>query len=48
MSHVFYRNPQIDYSVAVRGDGVYLVDADCKRYLDASGGAPADGLMERG
>ena len=39
MSHVFHRNPQNDYPVAVRGDGAYLVDRDGKRYLDASGGA---------
>lgn len=39
MSHVFHRNPKNDYPVAVRGDGVYLVDRDGKRYLDASGGA---------
>ena len=39
MSHVFHRNPKNDYPVAVRGDGAYLVDADGKRYLDASGGA---------
>ena len=39
MSHVFHRNPQNAYPVAVRGDGAYLVDSDGKRYLDASGGA---------
>ncbi len=39
MSHVFHRNPKNDYPVAVRGDGPYLIDRECKRYLDASGGA---------
>ena len=39
MSHVFHRNPNNDYPVAVRGDGVYLIDRAGKRYLDASGGA---------
>ena len=39
MTHVFHRDPRAGYPVAVRGDGVYLVDRDGKRYLDASGGA---------
>ena len=39
MSKVFHRNPLNDYPVAVRGDGAYLIDAQGKRYLDASGGA---------
>jgi len=39
MSHVFHRRLDHDYPLAVRGDGVYLVDAAGKRYLDASGGA---------
>ena len=28
-----------DFPVAVKGDGVYLIDAEGKRYLDGSGGA---------
>jgi len=28
-----------EFPVAVRGDGVYLIDSDGKRYLDGSGGA---------
>src|SRR5919201_404294 len=28
-----------DYPVAVAGDGVYLIDGEGRRYLDASGGA---------
>jgi adenosylmethionine-8-amino-7-oxononanoate aminotransferase len=39
MSHVFQRNPKIQYPVAARGEGAYLIDRDGKRYLDASGGA---------
>lgn len=39
MSHVFHRHLQADYPTAVAGDGVYLVDAAGKRYLDASSGA---------
>ena len=39
MSHVFHRHTAMDPPVAVRGDGVHIVDAAGKRYLDASGGA---------
>ena len=39
MSHVFHRDPRMEYPCAVRGEGAYLVDRDGKRYLDASGGA---------
>lgn len=39
MTHVFHRDPRNRYPLAVRGDGAYLVDAQGKRYLDASGGA---------
>lgn len=39
MSHVFHRHTRMDPPVAARGDGVYIVDAAGKRYLDASGGA---------
>ena len=39
MSHVFYRQPEQDYPVAVRGEGIEIIDRDGKRYLDASGGA---------
>jgi adenosylmethionine-8-amino-7-oxononanoate aminotransferase len=37
--HVFYRNPTKFYPTAVRGEGVYIHDADGKTYLDGSGGA---------
>ena len=36
---VFYRDPGHDYPVAVRGEGVYVYDANGKQYLDGSGGA---------
>jgi adenosylmethionine-8-amino-7-oxononanoate aminotransferase len=39
MTHVFHRNLRQDYPLAVRGDGLYLIDAAGKRYLDACGGA---------
>jgi adenosylmethionine-8-amino-7-oxononanoate aminotransferase len=39
MSHVFYRHLHASYPTAARGDGIWVVDADGRRYLDASGGA---------
>ncbi|HEY75089.1 MAG TPA: aminotransferase class III-fold pyridoxal phosphate-dependent enzyme [Thermoflexia bacterium] len=39
MSHVFYRRPAFPHPRAVRGEGVYLWDAEGRRYIDASGGA---------
>ena len=39
MSHVFHRQPGHAYPVAVAGDGCWIVDAEGRRYLDASGGA---------
>jgi adenosylmethionine-8-amino-7-oxononanoate aminotransferase len=39
MTHVFHRDPRKIMPTAVRGDGVYIIDATGKRYLDASGGA---------
>lgn len=38
-SHVFPRHCALNPPKAVAGDGCYLIDADGKRYLDASGGA---------
>ncbi len=37
-SHVFYRRMSHPHPQAVRGEGVYLWDADGRRYIDASGG----------
>lgn len=39
MTHVFHRTCGATPPTAVKGDGCYIVDADGKRYLDASGGA---------
>jgi len=39
MSHVFHRNARAEPPMAVAGDGVFVVDAEGRRYLDASGGA---------
>ena len=39
MTHVFHRQARATPPVAVLGDGVHIVDAAGKRYLDASGGA---------
>ncbi len=39
MSHIFPRHSQQVTPVAVGGEGCYLIDAQGKRYLDASGGA---------
>ena len=38
-SHVFPRNPRAQLPTAVGGHGCWLVDADGREYLDASGGA---------
>ncbi|MEP3247011.1 MAG: aspartate aminotransferase family protein [Sneathiella sp.] len=39
MTHVFHRALNKSYPVALKGDGVYIQDADGKRYLDAGGAA---------
>jgi adenosylmethionine-8-amino-7-oxononanoate aminotransferase len=39
MSHVFHRQSTHIPPVAVKGDGIHIIDANGKRYLDASGGA---------
>ena len=44
MNHVFYRHTKFEPPMAVGGEGVYIVDADGKRYLDASGGAAVSSL----
>jgi adenosylmethionine-8-amino-7-oxononanoate aminotransferase len=42
--NVFYRKPTHTYPLGVRGEGVYLYDADGKQYLDGSGGAAISSL----
>jgi len=44
MHHVFYRHTRFEPPLAVRGEGAYVIDADGKRYLDASGGAAVSSL----
>jgi len=39
MSSVFYRSPRQRYPVAVKSSGIWIEDANGKKYLDASGGA---------
>jgi hypothetical protein len=39
MSHVFYRELGATMPVAVRGEGIHVIDRDGKRYIDACGGA---------
>lgn len=39
MTHVFHRNPGIALNCAVLGQGISLVDAKGRTYIDASGGA---------
>src|SRR3954468_10227591 len=37
--HVFHRSTSARPPVAVRGEGIFLIDVDGRRYLDACGGA---------
>jgi adenosylmethionine-8-amino-7-oxononanoate aminotransferase len=39
MTHVLHRQLRDPLPTAVGGEGVYLIDADGRRYIDASGGA---------
>ncbi len=39
MAHVFHRHTQSKLPTAARGDGIYVIDTNGRRYLDASGGA---------
>src|SRR3954454_2567057 len=37
--HVFHRSTSVRPPVATRGEGIFLIDADGRRYVDACGGA---------
>jgi adenosylmethionine-8-amino-7-oxononanoate aminotransferase len=37
--HVFHRSTHARPPIAVRGEGIYLIDADGRRYIDGCGGA---------
>jgi len=39
--HIFHRDPQEEYPLIVKGEGIYLYDNTGKRYLDACGGSTA-------
>lgn len=39
MTHVIHRNLNSSYPTAVAGEGVYIIDNNGRRYLDACGGA---------
>src|SRR5829696_960156 len=38
-AHVFHRSTSARLPVALRGEGIFLIDADGRRYIDACGGA---------
>ena len=37
--HVLQRSTSASLPVAVKGEGIYLIDSDGNRYVDACGGA---------
>ncbi len=39
MSRIFHRHTRAELPVSARGDGVYIIDVEGNRYLDACGGA---------
>jgi adenosylmethionine-8-amino-7-oxononanoate aminotransferase len=41
---VFHRSLRSTLPVAVRGEGIYIIDSEGKRYMDASGGAAVSSL----
>lgn len=43
-THVFHRHLRVTPPVAVAAEGMFIVDADGRRYLDASGGAAVSSL----
>lgn len=44
MSHVFHRSNTATYPVAVKGEGVYIIDQNGKKYIDGSCGAAVSAL----
>ena len=44
MTRILHRQIRHDYPTAVGGEGMFLIDADGRRYLDASGGAAVSSL----
>jgi hypothetical protein len=44
MGHVFHRQTKSELPVAVRGEGIWIYDAEGNRYLDGSGGAAVSAL----
>jgi adenosylmethionine-8-amino-7-oxononanoate aminotransferase len=44
MSHIIHRSLRHTPPVAVRGEGIYLIDASGRAYIDASGGAAVSSL----
>src|SRR6202050_5284884 len=39
MTHIFHRDLRHRYPLAMRGEGVHLIDEEGRRYIDGSGGA---------
>jgi len=44
MSHILHRSLRHTPPVAVRAEGMYLIDASGRAYIDASGGAAVSSL----
>lgn len=44
MSHVFHRSNTATYPFAVKGEGVYIIDQNGKKYIDGSCGAAVSAL----
>ncbi|MGA8714852.1 MAG: aminotransferase class III-fold pyridoxal phosphate-dependent enzyme, partial [Roseiarcus sp.] len=44
MTHILHRSANAVYPVAFSGSGLEIVDAEGRRYLDASGGAAVSSL----
>lgn len=42
--HIFHRNLKKDYPLVERGEGIYLIDQNGKKYIDGSGGAAVVGI----